>query len=171
MNIGDKIKELRQNQNLTQDDLSKLTGISRITLGNYERGERTPTIDKMYVIAKALNVTIDDFMEYTEEETKSTLQKAKIFFTNSGYKITPIKIRSASDYYNHYKKGYQIEDTTVEHSYLFVVYSDEDLIKIFNDAINRKDYKADIEKAQNTALKNALFNYEAAIHGWGKEDK
>lgn len=37
--IGQKIRKLRKDKNLTQKDLSKLTGISRVTLGKCERGD------------------------------------------------------------------------------------------------------------------------------------
>ncbi|MGB3752059.1 MAG: helix-turn-helix transcriptional regulator [Arcobacteraceae bacterium] len=37
--IGSKIKELRKEQNLTQIELAKKCGISRVTLGKLERDE------------------------------------------------------------------------------------------------------------------------------------
>ncbi len=37
--IGQKIRVLRKDKNLTQEQLSKKCGISRITLGKIERGE------------------------------------------------------------------------------------------------------------------------------------
>lgn len=36
--IGCKIKELRKNRNVTQEQLAKQAGISRVTLGKIERG-------------------------------------------------------------------------------------------------------------------------------------
>jgi transcriptional regulator with XRE-family HTH domain len=37
--LGDKIKKLRKAQNLTQQELATLAGISRVTLGKLERGQ------------------------------------------------------------------------------------------------------------------------------------
>ncbi len=37
--IGQKIKELRKDKNITQEQLSSKSGISRVTLGKLERGE------------------------------------------------------------------------------------------------------------------------------------
>ena len=37
--IGQKIKELRKEKKITQEQLSKQAGISRVTLGKIERGE------------------------------------------------------------------------------------------------------------------------------------
>lgn len=37
--IGQQVKILREEKKLTQDELSKICGISRVTLGKVERGE------------------------------------------------------------------------------------------------------------------------------------
>jgi len=39
--VGSKIRDLRKEKSLTQEQLSKLCGISRVTLGKIERGEVT----------------------------------------------------------------------------------------------------------------------------------
>ncbi len=39
--IGSTIRDLRKEKSLTQEQLSKLCGISRVTLGKIERGEVT----------------------------------------------------------------------------------------------------------------------------------
>jgi transcriptional regulator with XRE-family HTH domain len=39
--IGSKIRDLRKEKSLTQEQLSKLCGISRVTFGKIERGEVT----------------------------------------------------------------------------------------------------------------------------------
>jgi len=39
--IGSNIRDLRKAKSLTQEQLSKLCGISRVTLGKIERGEVT----------------------------------------------------------------------------------------------------------------------------------
>ena len=36
--IGSSIKELRKQKKITQDELAKIAGISRVTLGKLERG-------------------------------------------------------------------------------------------------------------------------------------
>ena len=37
--IGSNIKELRKQKKITQDELAKIAGISRVTLGKLERGQ------------------------------------------------------------------------------------------------------------------------------------
>lgn len=38
--IGERIKKFRLERNLTQEQISTIAGITRVALGNYERGER-----------------------------------------------------------------------------------------------------------------------------------
>ncbi|MCD6172186.1 MAG: helix-turn-helix transcriptional regulator [Sulfurimonas sp.] len=58
--IGPKIKELRKNKKITQESLSKLSGISRVTLGKLERGEvSSVSIKTLDIILDALSYEID----------------------------------------------------------------------------------------------------------------
>lgn len=58
--VGERIKLIRLKWGFTQEEVAKEAGISRIALGNYERGERTPPIDIFARIAIALHVSMDD---------------------------------------------------------------------------------------------------------------
>lgn len=60
------IREIREKQGLSQERLSKLSGVSSSHIGYIENGEREPTISVMCRIAKALNVDIKDLFEYEE---------------------------------------------------------------------------------------------------------
>ncbi|MEA3330778.1 MAG: helix-turn-helix transcriptional regulator [Campylobacterota bacterium] len=58
--IGPKIKELRKDKSITQEHLSKLSGISRVTLGKLERGEvGSISIKTLDIILDALSYEID----------------------------------------------------------------------------------------------------------------
>lgn len=52
--IGERVKELRLSQNLTQSDLSSKAGITRANLSNIEAGKYNVSLDTMYKIACAL---------------------------------------------------------------------------------------------------------------------
>lgn len=58
--IGNRIKDIRKNLGLTQKELANKTGLTRESIGNYERGDRTPDINSIIKISKALNVEISD---------------------------------------------------------------------------------------------------------------
>lgn len=66
----DRIKRLREEKRISQDELAKRCGYSsRSTISKIENGERNLTSDKIEIIAKALNVdpfSLYDFDQATE---------------------------------------------------------------------------------------------------------
>lgn len=58
MTTGQKIKELRQAQNLSQKELGIKSGLSEPAIRNYELGNRTPSPAQLEKIAAALNVSV-----------------------------------------------------------------------------------------------------------------
>lgn len=59
MAFGERMRSLRLQHGLTQDELAVKSGISRVSVGFYERGERIPPTDIAAAIAKVLNTSID----------------------------------------------------------------------------------------------------------------
>lgn len=58
--IGPKIKSLRKEKNMTQVQIAKISGISRVTLGKLERGEvNNVSIKTLDIILNALSHEID----------------------------------------------------------------------------------------------------------------
>ena len=58
--MGYRIKELREAQNMTQEDLSSKSGVSRGTICALENGtERATTTKTLLKLAKALGATVD----------------------------------------------------------------------------------------------------------------
>lgn len=55
--------QARHNKKLTLVKLSQKTGISKSTLNNIENGKVNPTIKQLEIIAKALEVRINDLYE------------------------------------------------------------------------------------------------------------
>ncbi|RHG11810.1 XRE family transcriptional regulator [Megamonas funiformis] len=63
MKLGIHLKQLRQNKNLSQNDLSILSKVPQTTISNIERDICSPTIDTLRKLSKALNVKISDLLE------------------------------------------------------------------------------------------------------------
>ena len=55
--IGQLIRNRRTQQKLTQESLALQCGIDRSYMGRIERGEVNITLEKIYELAKALDVT------------------------------------------------------------------------------------------------------------------
>ena len=64
-----RLKELREENHLTQEELAKLTGISRATIGYYEGGDRKPDIENLSILASALGVQPNYFLVESEGKT------------------------------------------------------------------------------------------------------
>lgn len=54
--FGDKIKNARKEKKLSQDMLSKLIGVSRVAITNYETNKNTPTYDNIKKLSNALGI-------------------------------------------------------------------------------------------------------------------
>ena len=68
MDIGDRIKDLRNALKLTQKDLAEKVGITYIQIGRYEKKKAAPSSDVLQRIADALNTTADYLMNGTSDE-------------------------------------------------------------------------------------------------------
>lgn len=59
--IGEKLKELRAREHLTQQELADKLCISRSRLNNYEQGIREPDFDTLFSLSEFFNVDLDFF--------------------------------------------------------------------------------------------------------------
>jgi len=61
--LGQNIQALRKTNNLSQEQLADLVGIDRVAIGYIEQGIRSPKLETLYNIAKALKVKPKDLFE------------------------------------------------------------------------------------------------------------
>lgn len=61
--FGKRIKELRLERNLTQSELAEIIGLSTNFIGMVERGERNTSVDKIFKIAQAFDISLAKFFE------------------------------------------------------------------------------------------------------------
>lgn len=59
MNIEKRIAELREQKGWSQSELEEKSGVSRVMIGKYERGDASPSIDAAKRIADAFGVSLD----------------------------------------------------------------------------------------------------------------
>ena len=88
MKFKDKIKKLRLDNNLTQEDLAKICFVSRNAVSKWERDEGYPNIESLKLISKHFNVSIDNLLNEEDlinlslknnEERKNIYQRIIIF--------------------------------------------------------------------------------------------
>lgn len=74
MNVGSKIRHIRQMKNLSQENLATALGISQKSYSELENGKISITIDKLEEIAKILKVSMEDIFNYSTD---------KVFYYNN----------------------------------------------------------------------------------------
>ncbi|MBE8971343.1 helix-turn-helix transcriptional regulator [Nostocales cyanobacterium LEGE 12452] len=62
--FGQHIRKLREERNLSQEELYDLAGLSKNQIGNIERGEINTTISTAYAISKAFNVPLSELFQF-----------------------------------------------------------------------------------------------------------
>ena len=61
--LGQRVRALREESNLTQEQLALMTGVGRSYLAKVAAGNRTATIDFMEKVALGLGVTLGQLFE------------------------------------------------------------------------------------------------------------
>ncbi|WP_329564646.1 helix-turn-helix transcriptional regulator [Kitasatospora sp. NBC_01266] len=56
--VGDRIRRMRRDRHLSQEKLAEMTGVDRQTIGFYELGRTSPTLDQLVAISRALGVPL-----------------------------------------------------------------------------------------------------------------
>lgn len=94
MEIGEKIKELRKLNNLSQDSFAEAIGVSRQSVIKWESGKATPKSDVLIVISKTFNIDINELIENNVEGTNEynkTPYRKYIYFKKDYIKLSPIR--------------------------------------------------------------------------------
>lgn len=76
--LGERIKNLRDGQDLTQDDLAKLLHVNRSTMANWEINRAQPDLETLIEIADYFGVSIDYLATGREQpENDASLNQSK----------------------------------------------------------------------------------------------
>lgn len=62
--FGSRIKKLRQENGLTQEQFAKKCGLHKNYIGMIERGERNPSLINIETIAKGFSISISELMKF-----------------------------------------------------------------------------------------------------------
>lgn len=90
MNLGLKIKNLREERGLTQLELANLSGISRASIQLYEADKVEIPVKKLSSISRVLDVDADFFIK-----DKSSLVVRKSFVSNKNSVVSPANLKKS----------------------------------------------------------------------------
>ena len=62
--FGKRVKELRTERNLTQQQLADISGLHKNYIGMVERGERNPSLLNIAVLARSFEISISEFLKF-----------------------------------------------------------------------------------------------------------
>lgn len=66
--FGDRLKELRKERNLTQEDIGNLCDVAKNTVSNWENNANQPSFEIVKKLAQYFGVTIDYLLNFTQDD-------------------------------------------------------------------------------------------------------
>lgn len=76
--FGARLKQLRKEKRMSQEELGAVIGVAQSTLGSYERATREPSIEGLLALAHYFDVSVDYLIgnsEFRETVEKSSPQR------------------------------------------------------------------------------------------------
>ena len=144
--IGQRLREKRKQYGLTQSEMAKRADITRVALGNYERGIRIPTIDVFARIAGALDMSIDDLLGY-RSTPRNEVQIAKAALKNAGYEVQTSKLKGVH---------YEIRDR----DRVYFIQSNKELLEIYRQVQQDKTVIDGLRHLQYVSFQKVLLDHQ-----------
>lgn len=101
MSFAENLKTIRKERHISQEDLAELMGVSRQAVSKWEQGSGYPEMEKLLLLSKELNVSLDYLMLGEIEITESNKSISNNIIVPTG-KIT-IKSYDGKSIVNCYK--------------------------------------------------------------------
>lgn len=77
--IGEKIKNLRKEHGLKQEDIAERLGLVHSSVSSWERDITKPPFDKLCALADLFNVSVNYFVESESNEIQKTEEKPRTY--------------------------------------------------------------------------------------------
>lgn len=76
--IGKRIRLLRLQNNMTQEELGRKIGVKYNTIASYERGDNLPSIHKLIAIADVFGISLDELVGRSYNTYEEKLEKRRL---------------------------------------------------------------------------------------------
>jgi len=79
MTFNEKLKKLRKNKNITQEELAQKIFVTRTAVSKWESGRGYPSLDTLKILAEFYGISIDDLISNEEiiDISKKSIEKNK----------------------------------------------------------------------------------------------
>ena len=102
MSFGENLQMLRKKNQLSQEGLAEMLGVSRQAVSKWELGEGYPEVDKLLILSKKLNVSLDSLLG--EENTPAMSEnnrpsdRIRIISPNEGVIVSTSKVTRSQQF-------------------------------------------------------------------------
>lgn len=102
MSFGKKLQMLRKKNQLSQEGLAEMLGVSRQAVSKWELEEGYPEVDKLLILSKKLNISLDSLLGVENTPIVSDNSKAsdmiRIISPNEGVIISTSKVIRSQEF-------------------------------------------------------------------------
>lgn len=102
MNFGKNLQAIRKKNQLSQEGLAEMLGVSRQAVSKWELGEGYPEVDKLLILSKKLNISLDSLLNEANAPATSEIGKAsdmiRIVSPNEGVIIRASKVARSQQF-------------------------------------------------------------------------
>ncbi len=106
--LGENIKQLRRENELTQERLAEFLGVTFQSVSNWERGESYPDITMLPEIAEFFNVSVDSLLGMNKAVKEKKINEYLNLYDNMRYKDTPLTFNKFQQAAKDFPKDYRI---------------------------------------------------------------
>lgn len=102
MSFGENLQMLRKKNQLSQEGLAEMLGVSRQAVSKWELGEGYPEVDKLLILSKKLSVSLDSLLggESTPDVSEGgrPSNMIRIFSPNEGVIVSASKVTRSQQF-------------------------------------------------------------------------
>lgn len=98
--FGNKLKEIRQKEGLTQAEMADKLGLKRSTYANYETNKREPDKNTLELISEKLNIDINELIFGQEDDIKCIERARSKMPPNEKQRMMKILKAAFEDYFD-----------------------------------------------------------------------
>ncbi len=102
MSFGENLQMIRKRNQLSQEGLAEILGVSRQAVSKWELGEGYPEVDKLMLLSKKLNISLDSLLigenSTAISENDKPSDTIRIFSPNEGVSISTSKVTRSQQF-------------------------------------------------------------------------